>query len=80
MANPIIYPPSIQTDLFGYLNHEQQKAIRPILRLLKNHVQQELCTSLVDYLETGNLDEPANPLLKHFCLHIIDTIIHNPKR
>jgi len=55
-----VFPPSIQSDTFNYLNPEQQEFIRPILRVLKKPAQIELCTSLLDYMETGEIIPPAD--------------------
>lgn len=54
---------SIQSTLFDYLSREQQAAIRPILRVLKKGAQVELAVALLDHLETGTCDRPANFLL-----------------
>jgi len=54
------FPPSIQSDLFNYLKEEQKDFVRPILRVLKKPAQEELCTSLLDYLETGEVIPPAD--------------------
>lgn len=55
-----IFPPSVQVDLFNYLKEEQKDFVRPILRVLKKPAQEELCTSLLDYLETGEVIPPAD--------------------
>lgn len=47
MAERINYPPSVQSDLFQYLNPRQQAFIKPILRVLKRKAQEELCTALI---------------------------------
>lgn len=50
-----VFPPSVQTDLFSYLKKEQQEYIKPVLRQLKKPAQEQLCSSLVDYLESGQV-------------------------
>lgn len=57
------FPPSPQSDLFNYLKPEQQEAVKPILRNLKKPAQEELCCSLLDYMETGIVLPPENLLL-----------------
>jgi len=54
------FPPSVQSDLFNYLKPEQQEFVKPILRVLKKPGQEELCTSLLDYLESGEIIPPAD--------------------
>jgi len=54
------WPHSIQSDLFNYLKPEQQEFVRPILRVLKKPAQAELCCSLLDYLESGEIIPPAD--------------------
>jgi len=54
------FPESVQSDLFNYLRPEQQEFVRPILRILKVYAQDELCCSLLDYLETGEAIPPAD--------------------
>jgi len=54
------FPPSVQSDLFNYLKPEQKQFIRPILRVLKKPAQEELCCSLMDYLETGTHTPPQD--------------------
>jgi len=54
------YPPSVQSELFGYLKPEQQTEIRSILRVLKKPAQVELCYALLDYLESGDLTAPQD--------------------
>ena len=51
-----VYPPSVQSDLFGYLKPAQQEFVRPLLRALKKPAQEELCLMLLDYMETGKVD------------------------
>lgn len=55
-----VFPPSVQSDLFGYLRPEQQEMMREILRVLKRPAQEDLCCALLDYLESGDLIAPAN--------------------
>ena len=57
------FPPSPQSDLWNYLKPEQQEAIKPILRDLKKPAQEELCCSLLDYMETGIVLPPEDLLL-----------------
>ena len=60
---PIVFPPSVQSDLFNYLKPEQQERLKPILRIIKHPYQEDLCISLLDYLEgSGNLPI-NNPIL-----------------
>lgn len=66
------YPPSVQSDLFNYLKPEQQKILRPILRLIKRPYQAVLCTSLVDYLEGNGLDQLDEPILNQLQKSIIE--------
>lgn len=54
------FPPSVQSDLFNYLKPEQQEFIKPILRVLKKPAQTELCCSLLDYLESGEVIAPED--------------------
>lgn len=51
-----VYPPSVQSDLFGYLKPAQQEFVRPLLRALKKPAQVELCCMLLDYMETGEVE------------------------
>lgn len=57
------FPPSPQSDLWNYLKPEQQEAIKSILRDLKKPAQEELCCSLLDYMETGIVLPPEDLLL-----------------
>lgn len=57
------FPPSIQGDLFNYLKPEQKEFIKPILRVLKKPAQEELCCSLLDYLESGEVILPEDFIL-----------------
>ena len=34
-TDPLVFPKSVQSDLFNYLKPEQQDFVRPILRVLK---------------------------------------------
>ena len=56
----VFSPSTVQTALFNYLKEEQRKFLRPILRVLKKHAQEELCCSLLDYLETGEIVPPSD--------------------
>lgn len=51
----IVFPSSVQSDLFNYLSPEQQAFVRPVLRVLKKPAQEELCYMLLDYLESGRV-------------------------
>lgn len=64
------FPPSVQSDLFNYLKPEQQEFVRPVLRILKKGAQEELCIALLDYLETGNPEPPANIQLGAFFMYL----------
>lgn len=57
------FPPSPQSDLFNYLRPEQKEFIQPILRVLKKPAQEELCCSLLDYMESGEVLPPEDFLL-----------------
>lgn len=59
----IEWPPSVQSDLWGYLKPEQREFMQPILRLLKKHAQEELCSSLLDYMESGEVLPPQDFVL-----------------
>lgn len=55
------YPSYVCDDLIkNYLRPEQEAFIRPILRVLKKQYQVELCTALMDYMETGVPDVPEH--------------------
>ncbi len=69
----ISFPPSVQSDLFNYLKPEQQKVLRPYLRLFKPQYQEELCISLLDYLEGHGLDPLSQPVLRILQTHIVQT-------
>ena len=68
-TDPLVFPKSVQSDLFNYLKPEQQDFVRPILRVLKKRAQEELCYSLLDYLESGDIIPPANFTLGALLLH-----------
>lgn len=57
------FPPSVQVDLFNYLKPQQREALKPYLRLIKGPYQEELCTSLLDYLEGHGLATLEEPVL-----------------
>lgn len=63
MQKQISYPPSTQVDLFNYLKPHQREAIRPYLRIVKPQYQDQLCVSLLDYLEGHGLSELQQPVL-----------------
>lgn len=69
------YPWSVQLDLFNYLKPSQQKMVQPILRRLKKPAQVELCVALLDYLEQGEANPPADILLGGVFLYLT-TYIH----
>ena len=54
------FAPSVQATLFGYLKPAQQEYVKPLLRVLKKKAQEELCTLLLDYMETGLADVPTD--------------------
>lgn len=60
MAEPFNFPPSIQGYLWNYLKPQQQEFIKPVLRILKKPAQEELCCSLIDYMESGNPVPPTD--------------------
>ena len=63
MKEKNVYPWSFQVALFEYLKPEQQEAVRPILLVLKKPAQVKLCCALLDYLERGEGNPPANGAL-----------------
>jgi len=71
------FPPSPQSDLFNYLRPEQQEFVKPILRVLKKPAQEELCCSLLDYLEQGDLIPPADTVLSgifYYCVQQLEPL------
>ena len=70
MTKHFTFPTSIQSDLFNYLKPEQQEAIKPILRVLKKPAQEELCCSLLDYMEQGEATPPADLTLAAIYLYL----------
>lgn len=54
---------SVQADLFNYLKPKQKEFIKPLLRVLKKQAQEELCTALLDYLESGVIIPPVDFIL-----------------
>ena len=70
MTKHFTFPTSIQSDLFNYLKPEQQEAIKPILRVLKKTAQEELCCSLLDYMEQGEATPPADLTLAAIYLYL----------
>lgn len=60
MSKHFTFPPSIQSDLFSYLKPQQQEAVKPILRVLKKSAQEELCCTLLDYMEQGHATPPSD--------------------
>ena len=72
------FPPSVQVDLFNYLKPHQQAILRPYLRIVKRPYQEQLCTSLLDYLEGHGLDELQQPVLRSLQHHIIEVCNIHP--
>ena len=77
-SHPFSFPPSVQSDLFNYLDPQQQEAIRPYLRLLKHEHQEKLCVSLLDYLEGHGLEPLDQPVLCMLQDHIIQSCNIHP--
>ena len=73
------FPTSVQSDLFNYLKPHQQAIIRPYLRLIKRPYQEQLCTSLLDYLEGNGLNELQQPVLRFLQNHIIEVCNLHPR-
>ena len=74
----ISFAPSVQSDLCNYLKPHQQATLRPYLRLIKRPYQEQLCTSLLDYLEGHGLDELQQPVLRSLQHHIIEVCNIHP--
>lgn len=74
------FPPSAQSELFSLLNHDQQQAVRPVLRLVKRPYQTQLCTSLIDYLEGNGQQELHEPVLNLMQQSIIEACHLKPLR
>ena len=72
------FPPSVQSDLFGYLKPYQQAILKPYLRLIKRPYQEKLCISLLDYLEGNGLDGLQQPVLRSLQHHIIEVCNLHP--
>ena len=66
------WSPSVQSDLFNYLKPAQRKAIRPFLQIIKRPFQEELCISLMDYLEGNGLNPVSQPVLRSLQQQIIE--------
>ena len=66
------FPPSVQVDLFNYLKPHQQAILRPYLRIVKRPYQEQLCTSLLDYLEGHGLEPMQEPVLNRLQSSIIE--------
>ena len=66
------FPASVQSDLFNYLKPQQQAILRPYLRLIKRPFQEELCISLMDYLEGNGLNPVSQPVLCSLQQQIIE--------
>lgn len=70
MTKEFVFPPSIQSDLFSYLKPKQQEAIKPIFRVLKKPAQEELCCTLLDYMEQGEATPPADLTLAAIFMYL----------
>ena len=64
------FPPSVQSDLWNYLKPQQQEQLKPILRVLKKTAQEELCCSLLDYMETGTVLPPSDLTLAAMYMYL----------
>lgn len=64
------WPQSIQMDLFNYLKPEQQEYIKPILRVLKKPAQEELCCTLLDYMESGEVIMSNNAVVDGMFIYL----------
>ena len=72
------FPDSVQSDLFNYLKPHQQAIMRPYLRLIKRPYQEQLCTSLLDYLEGNGLNNLTEPVLSRLQEHIVQACQLHP--
>ena len=75
MKQDFVFPPSVQADLFNYLKPDQQKILKPILRIMKRPYQAKLCTALLDHLEghgTQPIDDPMLDKLQHQIIEIAE--------
>lgn len=71
------FPPYVCDDLIkNYLRPEQEAFIRPILRVLKKQYQVELCTALMDYMETGVPYPPDNLTLGALFMQLTRVGLH----
>ena len=61
---------SIQEVLWNYLREEQQRRVAMVLGSLKKGSQQEVCTALVDYIETGRMVMPKKFLDSAVCEYL----------
>lgn len=68
--SPFEWPHSIQSDLFNYLKPEQQEFVKPILRVMKKPAQEELCTLLLDYMETGEVIMSENAVVDGMFIYL----------
>lgn len=64
------FPPSVQANLFEMLTPEQQKYVRPILRVIKKPAQIVLCKALIEHIETGADTTPQDITLGAIFLYI----------
>lgn len=73
-----IFPPSVQEDLFNYLKPKQQEAVKPILRVLKKPAQEELCYTLLDYMEQGEAIPPQDITLAAMFMYLTRVGLGDP--
>ena len=74
MKIEIDYIGSIQEVLWHYLSEEQQRRVAMVLSSLKKGSQQEVCTALVDYIETGRMVMPKKFLDCAVCDYLINPV------
>lgn len=77
---PIVFPSSVQIDLFNYLKPDQQEILKPILRIIKHRYQEDLCISLLDYLEGFGNQPIGNQTLEFLKQSIIEVCKLRPLR
>lgn len=78
MKKDFNFPPSVQADLFNYLKPDQQKTLKPILRLIKRPYQKTLCVALLDYLEGNGYQPLDEPILNQMHKSIIEVCEIHP--
>lgn len=49
----IVYPDSVQKDLWAVMTPKQKAIVQPVFRRLKKHTQEVLATALLDYVTCG---------------------------